>query len=167
MSISFRILILFALGLGFAVPRFLDWKDGRDARPGPAAPAAGAQEPGRLTLFADPAGHFWVEALVNGTHVRFLVDTGASQVALSRADALRVGLPLEALDYRHAVATANGVVRVAAHRLDRLELGPIALRGVEAAIPASDGLDTSLLGMTALSRLSRVSVDGNRLVLEP
>ena len=59
-------------------------------------------------------GHYWAEADVNGSRVRFLVDTGASAVALTVADAQRLGIATDKLDYTYKVVTASGQTRAAA-----------------------------------------------------
>lgn len=122
-------------------------------------------EYGTVTLFADSRGHFFVDVAVNGTYVNFVVDTGASLVALTELDAQRAGINLNQLNYSHKAHTANGVVPVAVVTLDEIEIDDIVLRDVDAAIHKGAGLDQSLLGMAALSRLSQFNVDGNRLVL--
>ena len=105
----------------------------------------------QATLAADSRGHFVVDGAVNGTPIRFLVDTGATSVALPGAEATRLGL-----DYRKGptsyTKTASGVVRVYRVRLDTVRLGGIELAGVE-GIVIEQGLDTALLGMSFLNRV--------------
>ena len=120
---------------------------------------------GVVTLFAGQHGHFFADATVNGTHVDFLVDTGASLIALTELDAQRIGLNLNELDYRHRASTANGVVPVAVVRLDQVEIGGITIYNVNAAIHRGGGLDQSLLGMSLLGKLSSFRIDGTRLVM--
>src|SRR5262245_1859014 len=104
-----------------------------------------------VTLAADPRGHFVTEGTINGNPVRFLVDTGASAVALPAAEALRLGI-----DYRKGrrgfSSTAGGVVPIYILTLDTVKLGSIELTGVEAVI-IEKGLDIALLGMTFLNRV--------------
>jgi aspartyl protease family protein len=104
-----------------------------------------------VTLAADPRGHFVAEGAVNGSPVRFLVDTGASVVALPAADAQRLGI-----DYRKGerglTQTAGGTVPVYRVRLDTVRVGGIELAGVD-AIVIERGLDIALLGMSFLNRL--------------
>src|SRR5690606_7594403 len=103
--------------------------------------------------------------LVNGTHIRFMVDTGASDVALTAADARRLGIDPQSLAYNTPYQTANGTIYAARVVLDRVTVGGIALRDVRASISQGDGLGTSLLGMSFLGRLDAVEVRGERLVL--
>lgn len=128
----------------------------------PSAPVS--SEPGTAFLSRDMTGHFHADALVNGTHVRFMVDTGASDVALSPADAQRIGIDLSKLRYTIPYSTANGTIYAAAVTLDEVKVGGITLRNVDASV-SQGGLDRSLLGMSFLGRLSSVEVRGERLVL--
>lgn len=128
----------------------------------PSSPVA--MEPGTAYISRDMTGHFHADALVEGTHVRFLVDTGASDVALSAEDAQRIGIDLSTLRYTVPYRTANGTIFAARVKLKEVKVGEIALRDVTASI-SREGLDTSLLGMSFLGRLAAVEVRGERLVL--
>ncbi len=120
---------------------------------------------GVVTLFAGRHGHFFADATVNGTHVDFLVDTGASLIALTELDAQRVGFKLHELDYRYRSNTANGIVPVAVVKLDHVQIGDITVYNVDASIHKGAGLDQSLLGMSLLGKLSSFRMDGTRLVM--
>lgn len=109
-------------------------------------------------------GHFYARARVNGTTLRLLVDTGASAVVLNRADAARIGLEPERLSYTVPASTANGTVMGAPVTLERVAIGPLAASDVRALVTRGE-MPTSLLGMTFLSRLSRLSVEGDTLRL--
>lgn len=115
-----------------------------------------------VTLAADPRGHFVAEASVNGNPMRFLVDTGATTIALPALDAVRLGL-----DYRKgargAAKTAGGVVPVYRVSLDSVKLGGIELTAVE-AIVIEQGLDMALLGMSFLNRVE-MKRDGQTMTL--
>lgn len=117
-----------------------------------------------LALDAGPGGHFFVEAAINYDRIRFLVDTGASMVALTRADAERLGFDLYNLDYRYHANTANGVARVARVVLDEIVVGDIVVENVPAAVVDGD-LEISLLGMSFLNRLSGFEVRDDQLIL--
>ena len=112
------------------------------------APAA---DRAQVVLAAGPGGHFIAEGLVNGTPVRFLVDTGATSIALPAREAARLGI-----DYRkapHGVSnTANGPVTVYRVSLATVRLGAIELHTVQAVV-IENGLDTALLGMSFLNRV--------------
>lgn len=122
-------------------------------------------EPGVAYLSRSLNGHFNADALVNGTHVHFLVDTGASDVALTREDAQRAGINLNGLSYTTAYDTANGRIMAARVMLDEVSIGDISLRNVEASVMRNDRLPGSLLGMSFLGRLRSVEVSGDRLIL--
>lgn len=111
-------------------------------------------------------GHYWAEADVNGSRVRFLVDTGASAVALTIADAKRLGFEPEKLSYDYKVTTAAGPARAAAVKLGRVSVAGAAMTDVDALV-IERGLDTSLLGMTYLGRLSRFEATRTALILRP
>lgn len=128
----------------------------------PSAPVTG--EPGTAYLSRDVTGHFHADALVDGTYVRFMVDTGASDVALSTSDAQRIGIDLSKLRYTIPYSTANGTIYAAAITLKEVKVGGITLRDVDASV-SQGGLDRSLLGMSFLGRLASVEVRGERLML--
>lgn len=111
-----------------------------------------------------PDGHYHLELGVNGVPVRFTVDTGASDLVLSRRDALAVGLDPDALNHLGSAMTANGVVRTAAVRLDEVALEGLADRDVPAVV-TEGALDASLLGMSYLGRFARIEIADGRLVL--
>jgi aspartyl protease family protein len=115
-----------------------------------------------VTLSADSRGHFFTQGAVNGNPVRFLVDTGATSVALPASEAQRLGI-----DYRKGerglTNTAGGLVPVYRVRFDNVKLGSIELAGVE-GIVIEQGLDVALLGMTFLNRVD-MKRDGHMMVL--
>ena len=114
-----------------------------------SAEAAPARQ--SVTLAADARGHFFSEGAINGRPMRFLVDTGATAIALPATDARRLGL-----DYlkgeRGRTSTAGGMVEIYRMRLDRVRLGDIELTGVDAVV-IEQGLDIALLGMSFLNRV--------------
>lgn len=112
-----------------------------------------------------PDGHYWAEGLVNGKRVRFLVDTGASAVALTRADAERLGVTGD-LDYSVEVSTANGKAMAAPVMLEAVSVAGARVPGVRAFV-IDKGLDHSLLGMSYLGRLSRFEATPGALILRP
>jgi aspartyl protease family protein len=111
-------------------------------------------------------GHFWAEGEVNGRTVRFLVDTGATAVALTPEDAQRLGIDPAELHYGFKVVTAGGQIRAASVRLASITVAGARLDNVDALV-IEKGLDTSLLGMTYLGRLSRFEATRGALVLQP
>jgi aspartyl protease family protein len=113
-----------------------------------------------------PDGHYWAQANVNGTAVKFLVDTGASTVALTQNDALRLGFDPGHLNYNYKVVTANGEAHAAAVKLASISVAGAHVADVDALV-LDKGLDTSLLGMTYLGRLSRFEATKTSLILRP
>lgn len=109
-------------------------------------------------------GHFHAELRVNEEPVRFIVDTGASDIVLSGLDASRVGIPMENLRFTGRAVTANGVVATAPVRLDVVQFGDFVDRGVAARVNSGE-LGASLLGMSYLDRFSRIEISGDRMML--
>jgi aspartyl protease family protein len=110
-------------------------------------------------------GDFDVSAQINGAPVAMVLDTGASSVVLTREDAKAAGLPLEVLTYTANIDTANGRTRAAPVTLDRVAIGGLVERSVEALVAQPGQLRTSLLGMSFLNRLQSWEVRGDRLLL--
>ena len=112
-----------------------------------------------------PDGHYHVTLQVNNEPVRFVVDTGATGIVLTREDAERIGLQNQDLVFFGQAQTANGVVRTAPVTLDRIELGPFVDTRVPAAVNSGD-LFQSLLGMSYLQRFERLEISNNKLILQ-
>ena len=126
---------------------------------------APANHPQSAAIRKASDGHFWAQGKVNGTAIRFLVDTGATAVALTPADAARLGFAPGDLDYALSVTTAAGQSRAAAVTLTSVTVGGARVAEVPALV-VEKGLDTSLLGMTYLGRLSRFEATQKSLTLE-
>ena len=109
-------------------------------------------------------GHYVVEAVVNGAPVTFLVDTGASDIVLTMADAERLGFHPATLRFTQRFATANGEVRGAPVVLREIRVGQFSLFDVPASVNEAP-LRVSLLGMSFLQQLNGYSVENGRLVL--
>ena len=128
------------------------------------APQSSMSQPASIAKGRD--GHYWAEADVNGSRVRFLVDTGASAVALTPADAKRLGIATEKLDYTYKVVTASGQTRAAAVKLGQVSVAGARLDNVDALV-IEDGLESSLLGMSYLGRLASFEATQTSLILRP
>ncbi len=111
-------------------------------------------------------GHFIVEADVNGVTIPFLVDTGASDLVLSPADAQRLGFDLARLRYDRVFITANGRVKAASVMLSTVAIGPIVVHNVRASVNGV-AMEGSLLGLSFLDRIGGYRVKGNTLTLLP
>jgi aspartyl protease family protein len=107
---------------------------------------------GSVALIADSRGHFVTTGNVNGMPLRFLVDTGASVIALSVDDAKRAGVNYLA-GSRGQVQTANGIATVYLVKLDAVKVGEILLNNVDAAVIDGNKLPIALLGMSFLNRM--------------
>lgn len=110
-------------------------------------------------------GHYYLTAEANGVPVTFVVDTGATTIALSRQDAQKIGIDTGNLAYIGQARTANGTVATATVMIDSFRIGDIQDDRVPATVIDGE-MDQSLLGMTYLSRFARVSMEDDRLVLE-
>ncbi|MFP5508575.1 MAG: TIGR02281 family clan AA aspartic protease [Alphaproteobacteria bacterium] len=119
---------------------------------------------GRIELPRAPDGHYYLTAEVNGAAIRFLVDTGATDIFLSREDAIAAGLDPANLAFIGSAMTANGEVRTAPVRLESIRLGPHEDRGLRAFVNAGE-MRESLLGMTYLQRFSSVEIRQGALIL--
>ncbi len=129
---------------------------------GPAPATAAVDDAAQIVKAAD--GHFWAEAKVDGRAVRFLIDTGATAVALSQTDAKRLGIDTQALDYSYRVMTASGETRAASVKLASVSVAGARVSDVDALV-VEKGLETSLLGMSYLGRLSSFQATPRALIL--
>lgn len=118
---------------------------------------------GSVSVTADSRGHFITTGTVNGISMRFLVDTGASSVALSVDDAKRAGVNYLA-GARGRVQTANGIAVAHMVKLDSVRVGDISMNNVDAMVIDSDKLGISLLGMSFLNRME-MKRNGDTLTL--
>lgn len=131
-------------------------------RAGGAAPAAGRE----IVIPAGPGGHFTTRGAINGQAVQFMVDTGATTVALSQVEATRIGL-----DWRHGrpglTQTAGGPVPVHAINLGRVRVGDVEVVNVDAVVVPAE-MPMVLLGNSFLARFSMVrEADVMRLERKP
>lgn len=121
---------------------------------GQAASVSGssASAPGSVVLYSNSAGHYLADGQINGVTLKFLVDTGASVVAMNSSHARQAGI-----DYKKGkripVHTANGVVQAYQVVLNSLKLGNVSLHQVEAVVNDGDSPPVVLLGMSALNRM--------------
>jgi aspartyl protease family protein len=136
------------------------WDDIR----GSLAPRAAIVGDGRIEVPVAPDGHFYLTATVDGADITFVVDTGASDIVLTAADARAAGIPTGNLSYTGRAQTANGTVTTAPVTLDSLTLGGVTDRAVSAVVNGGD-LDSSLLGMAYLSRY-RMTFSDRTLTLQ-
>lgn len=131
-------------------------------------PARATREPSRgngeeTALERRSNGHFYVTAAVDGEPVEFVVDTGATGVALTIADAERIGVPFDREQFERVGTGASGPVRGQRVMLGSIDIDGKEVSDVEGAV--LDGLEVSLLGQSYLSQIGGVEMSGNQMVL--
>ena len=168
---NLMILAAVLVGLGTYMAQVAD-------RMSPAAASAGAtpklasmetvaQASGRsLNIPRDARGHFQTDGRIDGQRIDFMVDTGASVVALNEKSAARFGFRPSPAQYSATVATANGTLKPARTRIDRMEVGELIVRDVDAMVLPDEALSENLLGLSFLSKLKRFEYANGKLVLE-
>lgn len=120
---------------------------------------------GSVLLPAGAGGHYQGDFKINGRPVQGMIDTGATYVAINESTARRLGISGSDLDYRYTTQTANGSSKVALVKLDRLEIGTIKVRDVDAVVSKDGALNTTLIGMSFLKKLKSYSAENGSLRL--
>ena len=155
-----------ALMIGAFVPKL--YSNGSPAMTTPAradtAPAA-ASSGHKVTINQSANGHFQTPVSIDGRSVDFMVDTGASMIALRERDAGRLGIFPVPADYTALVSTANGNVKAARVQLKKVDVGGVTVRDVAALVLPDEALGQNLLGMSFLSKLNWQQKNG-KLILE-
>jgi aspartyl protease family protein len=118
----------------------------------------------RVEVPRAPDGHYYLTLDVNGRPVNFVVDTGATDIVLSQADAIAIGIDPAKLYYAGRAGTANGEVRTARVRVDEIALGPIVDRDVPLWVNSGE-MTGSLLGMAYLQRFESLLIEDDKLIL--
>ena len=119
---------------------------------------------GRVVVPQSRDGHYYLTLEADGVPIEFIVDTGATDIVLTREDASRIGIDPDSLFYTGVAQTANGTVRSARAKVEQFDLGGIVDRNVTVWINEGD-LFASLLGMAYLQRFSKIEIENGRLVL--
>jgi aspartyl protease family protein len=135
----------------------------RNAAPDETVAQAGIRS---ITLPRDSRGHFQTEGRIDGQRIGFMVDTGASVVALNETSAARFGLRPSRGDYNATVTTANGTIKAARTRLAMVDIGGLVVRDVDAMVLPDAALSENLLGLSFLSKLKRFEYANGKMVLE-
>jgi aspartyl protease family protein len=170
-----RNIMIFAaimIGLGLFMVQLADKMTPTPASATPSArvavtPEAAAPASLRsLSVARDARGHFATEGRIDGQRIAFMVDTGASVVALNESSAARFGLRPTPNDYRATVSTANGTVKAARTRLAMVDIGGLIVRDVDAMVLPDEALSENLLGLSFLSKLKRFEYANGKMVLE-
>jgi len=132
----------------------------------PGRPVTVSDENGQAVLIRKSLnGHFEAAGEVNGEPVSFLIDTGATSIALSHDDALHIGFTENDLSYTLIINTANGKARAAPVRLDTVIIGTVIRRGLRAMVAEPGRLDQSLLGMNFISSLTAFEMRRDEVIL--
>jgi aspartyl protease family protein len=134
----------------------------QQATVGAAVPASGRS----ISIPRDARGHFQTDARIDGQRIDFMVDTGASVVALNERSAARFGLRPSRGDYNATVTTANGTIKAARARIAVMDVGGLIVRDVDAMVLPDEALSENLLGLSFLSKLKRFEYANGRMVLE-
>jgi aspartyl protease family protein len=162
-----------AIAAGIVIPRYTSQVTAGHpaptlmaARQDAPAPAPSWSDSHSVTLTRNAGGHFQADGRVDGRRLTFMVDTGASTIALTANDAASLGIHPTQSEFTALVRTANGTVRAAPIELDRVEIEGITVRDVAALVMPDGALSDNLLGMSFLGRLHSWQFAGGKLVLE-
>jgi aspartyl protease family protein len=120
----------------------------------------------RLSIGRDGRGHFRIDGRIDGQRIGFMVDTGASVIALNETSAARIGVRPSRNDYTALVTTANGKIKAARMRLAMVDVGGLVVRDVDAMVLPDEALSENLLGLSFLSKLKRFEYANGQMVLE-
>ena len=137
------------------------------ADPEPAAPKFAEVTPHQLrtaSLRKEGDGHYWATARVNGAVVKFLVDTGATMISLTKRDARKIGVDTDTLVRSVDVRTAAGRVKAGTVYIETIEIDGVVLENVQAVV-LEEGLEYSLLGMSFLNRLEGWDVTPGAIII--
>ncbi|MGA0227893.1 MAG: retropepsin-like aspartic protease family protein [Paracoccaceae bacterium] len=122
-------------------------------------------EDGAIIIPKEIDGHFHLTLTINDRPIDFLVDTGASDIVLTREDAARVGFDPNRLDYWGMANTANGTVRLATIRLETVRLGEFIDKNIRASVNKAP-MEKSLLGMRYLSKFRAIEISNDQMILK-
>lgn len=149
-----------AVIFGIVVAAGALWEDIRDHPPIQSYSSSSQQ----ITVPRSRDGHYYLTLEINQVPIRFVVDTGATDMVLTQEAAKAAGIPLDNLPYMGRAMTANGEVRTANVVLKSVSLEGITDRNIRASVNGGD-LHESLLGMRYLQRFEKLEISGGQLVL--
>lgn len=154
--------------LGTVMAQLADRMTATPAQARGIAPVVATQNPGvrNVSIPRDARGHFQTDGRIDGQRIAFMVDTGASVIALNEKSAARFGLRPSRADYNATVTTANGTVKAARTRLAMVDIGGLVVRDVEAMVLPDEALSENLLGLSFLSKLKRFEYANGTMMLE-
>lgn len=119
---------------------------------------------GELEINLSQDGHFYIDVTINETPIRFMIDTGASDIVISLKEAKRLGIDPKKLTFNKPYQTANGTSWGASVKLDKIEIGNAVFRDISASVNNGE-MGTSLLGMSFLRKFKKYEFYRDRLVL--
>ena len=166
---NIMIFAAFIAGLGTLMAQIADRMAPRSPIPRRPRPPFGDRRAGRfrsVNIPRDARGHFETEGRIDGQRIGFMVDTGASMIALNEKSAARFGLRPSRDDYNATVTTANGTIKAARTRLAMVDVGGLVVRDVDAMVLPDEALSENLLGLSFLSKLKRFEYANGQMVLE-
>ncbi|MEN3972657.1 TIGR02281 family clan AA aspartic protease [Sphingomicrobium sp. XHP0235] len=134
-----------------------------EAKETSSAGASTAYSTGPVTFDRGAGGHFYTDAQIGAASVRFLVDTGATGIALTEKDARAIGIALNPSQYRIVGRQVSGHVRGQMVVLPEVRVGPKNVRDVDAVV--IEGATMNLLGQSFLTRAGKIEMDGEKMVL--
>jgi aspartyl protease family protein len=135
----------------------------RSAGPAETTGYAGSRS---ISIPRDFRGHFLTDGRIEGQRIGFMVDTGASVVALNETSAARFGLRPSRGEYNATVTTANGTIKAARARIAMVDIGGLVVRDVDAMVLPDAALSENLLGLSFLSKLKRFEYANGQMLLE-
>ena len=159
-------LFKFAQGQGYLTGRWAEERDVVTSDEAPTALPKARTEGQALRIPVPPDGHYWVEATINGTTARFLIDSGATVTALSENTARAAGLNYDVGEPGVIMTTANGKVTAKRSSIATLAIGPISASDLPVVVSPAFG-EVNVIGMNMLSRLKSWGVQDGAMVLTP
>jgi aspartyl protease family protein len=168
---NIMIFAAFMVGLGTIMAQMADRMTATPALATTTRKAAAVETVGQsglrsLSIPRDARGHFQTEGRIDGQRIGFMVDTGASMIALNETSAALFGLRPSRGDYNATVTTANGTIKAARTRLAMVDIGGLVVRDVDAMVLPDEALSENLLGLSFLSKLKRFEYANGKMVLE-
>lgn len=134
---------------------------------GDLIPARATASDDAIVIVRGQDGHFNAVTMINGHPVFAMIDTGASDVVIPFHEARRIGIDTDALRFSIPVSTANGQALIAPITLTEISIGDLRIHNIRAAVSEPARLNQTLLGMSFLSKLHSVTVQGDRMYLVP
>lgn len=107
----------------------------------------------QVSIAKGVGGHYWAAGSIGGQSIQFMVDTGATSIAMNNAQARRLGIDFRVSGTPMVVSTASGTAKAWRVKLDSVKVGALEVIGVEAVVLEGDAPTEALLGMSFLNRV--------------